>query len=318
MRTTKILVTILVFAGSWAVIPYPPALAETSGFESDSLRISQRDGGVNVTGMGRVRGGAVGGAGGGPVGGVVKAGPVFEWLTLPACGGNNPNFHQDLYRFGVGCDTSAQDCVGAEPGAAPASDVVGKYQWRREVGTDTWVQMPGVVCEGTTQGQVPVITPDLIIQEIKGLTFARPTVVMEAFKGNETLVNFDTVFQIGFEEGLGDGEETTVTVLGQKILIQIHVNEYTVDWGNGQPQPEQPYKNREIVHQFQTPHYPTPTQVKLTAQYTAKYRATTNQSWQTLPFTTPRQATPTTTYVLEAHNRLYANDRPMTPPPPPR
>lgn len=112
----------------------------------------------------------------------------------------------------------------------------------------------------------PVLTPALVLRAFRRVPL--PRLASIAQPGNKTLVNFDTIFHTQARPFT-----RTVTLLGQRVRLEITPSSYDWTWGDGTSMrtttPGAAYPSREVVHRYQRAHVTVEHQVRVTwsAQY---------------------------------------------------
>lgn len=110
-------------------------------------------------------------------------------------------------------------------------------------------------CRGNGSGKPPVprpqVTPGLVAQ-----AFARiplPTYASISQPAGKTLVNFDTIFY-----AKATSFTRTITLLGQRVELQIAPRSYRWDFGDGTrlttTVPGAPYPSKQVVHRYEKAH----------------------------------------------------------------
>ena len=164
-----------------------------------------------------------------------------------------------------------------------------------------WTNL-GTVCLNTddTAG-LGVITPELVQREFQRLDWPSAPLVVEP-PGGETLVNFET----NFFTTLTDPESQSVTLLGQRVLIEANPVRYTWHFGDGTTEtttsPGRPFPHLVNTHTYGQPDR---VRIRVDVTYRGRYRVN-GGDWTPIPATRTINGTPAALRVIEAVPQLSA------------
>lgn len=174
------------------------------------------------------------------------------WIWIPVCVTREPN----SVAVGQSC-TSQTSCA---PGQSLMQEI--RIRPSREVGSFRCFTQP----ELRRVRAVQRITPALVLRAFRRVSL--PRLASIAQPRGKTLVNFETIFHTEARSFV-----RTVTLLGQRVRLEIRPSGYLWTWGDGSTArttiPGAPYPDKDVVHRYQHAHVTVQHHVTITwsAQY---------------------------------------------------
>ena len=159
-------------------------------------------------------------------------------------------------------------------------------------------------CLGPDEGGFEVITPDLVLAQMKRLTWPEAELTIQPPDGR-TLVNLET----NFFTTSTDPTTQTITLLGQRVDIEASPVAYTWHFGDGEQQtgtdPGAAYPALTITHAYREADVTVHPSLDVT--YHGRYRVN-DGPWRDIPQTLTVTGTPTSLQVLTATPHLVGRE----------
>lgn len=181
--------------------------------------------------------------------------------------------------------------VDAERCDGPASCPEGMDFYAHQVLLDgEWINRE-VTCRSTAS---PTITPALVSTAFQRIPLPRLRTIAQP--ATKTLVNFDTIFHVE-----ADPLRRDVTLLGQRIELDITPSSFTWTWGDGQSDtthtPGAAYPSRAVVHRYLDADVTV--EATVTVTWTARWRVN-GGAWADVPGSVRTTGPAATLRVVEA------------------